>query len=190
MQNVKVTTVGNAATAPDTGQFDKSYANPDLLAPDWSQFYNADPFNSQPPNMIGQDISKVDPLAGISTPNGPILEVQNIESDLLNLRAELPFLPVVKFPRNVFSVFLAANVAGDINVPTGAALVKFTGPGDWYVSSAGRAQVPSATMDPEQAAIYKPDSEWFYCGGIKQFSVVGPNAGTIVTARFIMRPSP
>lgn len=191
MNTSDVETVGDKVTQPKMDQFGRSYADPVILQPDWSQHYNADPFQSQPPNMIDQDISTVDPLAGIKSPGEPVIPVQNVESDLIFLRAELPFIPIMKFPRTIKTAYMAAaNTPTDIIVPEGAALVKFRGPGDWYVSMGGRAIVPGAGGDVDNASIYKPDAEWFYCGGIRQISVVATAAAGIVQAIFIMRPSP
>lgn len=193
MDTSQVETVGNAVTQPSADRFGESYANPDLLNPAWSKFYQADPFQSQPANLINEEISTVAPLAAIKQPGEPITQVQNVESDLLLLRMELPFLPIVKYPRTVKTLFLGANIAGDIAIPGGAALVKFRGPLDYYVSFGGRAVVPTAASvleNPDNDSIFRPEGEWYYIGGINQISVVGPNAGTIVQATFIMRPSP
>ncbi len=168
-----------------------SYADPNMLEPAWGNMFDAMPFDSQPPNLINQDISTVDPLAGIQTPGFAPVQVQNIEADLMMVRAEMPFLPVMRWPTATRTAFMAvANTPADIQIPSGAVLVKLSGPGDWYASFQGLAQVPSATVSGEAGALYKPDDAWYYCGGKAALSVVSSAVNGIVTAKFIMRPSP
>ncbi len=96
----------------------------------------------------------------------------------------MPWLPIQLLPQAVRTAFMPlANVAVDIAVPTGAAIVVFSGPGDFYVSLGGRAQVPAAGMDIEAAGIYKPQG-FFYVGGAKQISVVSPGVNGIVQCSF------
>jgi len=189
-ENVK-TVVPTNPVGNETDPFKASYADPNLLEPDWSAMYQAQPFDSQPANLIGDDISTVDPLAGIQTPGFAPVQVQNIEADLLMVRAEMPFLPILRWPTVTKTVFMAvANTAADILIPSGAVLVKLSGPSDWYASFQGQAQVPSATVNGDAGSLYKPDDAWYYCGGKAALSVVAPAVNGIVTARFIMRPSP
>lgn len=171
--------------------FRDSYADPALLASNFDAHSRALPFSSQPANVQNVDLSTVNPLAGIQQPGSPIVQVQNVESDLAGLRAMLPFLPIMLTPRIIKTAFMAAaNSPVDLEVPTSAALVKFRGPLDYYVSFGGRAVVPIAGGDIDNASIYKPEGEWFYIGGVKSIGVVGPNANTLVQCVFIARPSP
>lgn len=175
----------------ETDPMNASYADPNMLEPGWSAMFTAQPFDSQPANLIGEDISTVDPLAGIQTPGFAPVQVQNIEADLMIVRAEMPFLPIMRWPTATRTAFMAAaNSPADILIPSGAVLVKLSGPGDWYASFQGLAQVPSATISGEAGALYKPDDAWYYCGGKAALSVVSSTVNGIVTARFIMRPSP
>jgi hypothetical protein len=158
---------------------------PDIQAgPDYSSLYRALPFDSAPTTLIGVDASTVDPLAGIASPAQPIIPTQDVFNDLDTLRLKMPWLPIVLFPPLIRSAFMAvANTPTDINVPTGAAIVQFYGPGDFYVSLGGRAVVPSAATEVDASTLYKPTGA-FYIGATKQISVVSPNANGIVQAAF------
>lgn len=108
---------------------------------------------------------------------------QNIEGDLVRLRAEMPFLPITAWPKNIRSVFLAnANVAQNIDIPSDAVLGRFTGSTDYYANFEGAAVVPDAAMigQDQNVSLYKPEWGWIYLAGLKQVSVVSPNANAIV----------
>lgn len=183
--------------ANEKDNFRASYADPELIEiPNFNSLHSSLPFDSQPANIQDMDISLVPPLAGIVQPGSGVQQVQNVETDLAILRAELPWLPILKFPQAIGTVFLAtANLAQDLIIPTGAVVVRFFSGFDYYVSLGGRAVVPTAALFPVNgdafsgASIYKPDN-WFYCGGVKSCSLVAPAANAIVTAVFINRPSP
>lgn len=159
--------------------FVMSYANPDLLTVGAQPVSPLDPFTARR-NVNIEEVDSVDPLAGIAPmPGGPVIPVQNIESDLAWLRGELPFIPVMKFPTTVVSIFLPlAGTAADLIVPDGTVLGLFRGNLEYYVNAQGRAAVPSATSG--EGNLYKPEHAWFYIGGHKQFSVVGTANNTFV----------
>jgi hypothetical protein len=170
-------------TAPDMGP--DFIAGPDIPSgPDFSSLYHALPFDTSPANVIDHDISTVDPLAGISSPGQPVIPTQDVWNDLDTLRLKMPWLPIQLFPPLIRTAFMAAaNTAQDIDVPTGAAIVQFYGPGDFFVSIGGRAVVPIVAGDRESASLYKPSGA-FYIGGAKQISVVSAAVNAIVQAAF------
>lgn len=159
--------------------------DPDIEAgPDFGAHYRALPFDSSPANVMDKDISTVDPLAGIQSPGQPVIPTQDVWNDLDTLRLKMPWVPIELFPSLIRTAFMAvANTPVDINVPTGAAIVRFYGPGDFFVSIGGRAVVPIAGGDVESASLYKPNG-YFYIGGAKQISVVSAAANAIVQAGF------
>lgn len=158
---------------------------PDIEAgPDFGAHYLALPFDSSPANVMDRDISTVDPLAGIQSPGQPVIPTQDVWNDLDTLRLKMPWVPIELFPALIRTAFMAvANKPVDINVPTGAAIVRFYGPGDFFVSIGGRAVVPIAGVDIETATLYKPQG-YFYIGGANQISVVSAAANAIVQAGF------
>lgn len=152
--------------------------------PNFTAHYSALPFDSSPANLIDRDISTVDPLAGIQSPAQPMIPTQDVWNDLAALYAKMPNVEIQLFPQAIRTAFLlTANVAIDLTIPTGAAIVKFFGPGDFYVSIGGRAVVPILGGDVETASLYKPTG-LFYCGGAKQVSVVSATANSVVQAAF------
>lgn len=151
---------------------------------DFSSHYDALPYDASPAHLQGQDISRVDPLAGINSPGQPVIPTQDIWNDLNTLRLKMPWLPITMFPHSIRSAFMAlANTPTDIHVPTSAAIAQFYGTGDFYVSLGGRAVIPTAATDVEASTLYKPQG-FFYIGNAKQISVVSPNANGIVQIAF------
>lgn len=158
--------------------------SPDLMSMQQTPMAPLVPFNGRAPSLIETDITTVPPLAGVA-PGGNVLPVQNIEADLRQLRAEMPFLPIISRPQWSRSLFLAANVAQNVDVPTNVSLVRFASSGEFYVNFDGTASVPTANVF--DGVIYKPEGVWYYCGGLSQVSIVSPNVNTIVTLEFIGR---
>ena len=160
-------------------------AEPDVLAgPDFSAHYTALAFDSSPANVIDHDISTVDPLASIYSLAQPVIPTQDVWNDLDTLRLKMPWLAIELFPPLIRTVFMAViNTATEIHVPSGASIVKFYGPGDFYVSIGGRAAVPVVGVDSVATSLYKPQG-YYYVGGIKQISVVSAAANAIVQAGF------
>lgn len=115
------------------------------------------------------------------TPRGPI-------NDLMSLRQRFPFLPILPLMGEGVAVFLAAGVAQDLQIPDGASLMCIRGNNDFYISVHGNAEVPTATNavpGPSQTkSFYAPQGFLYFVGGLSNFSVVAPNANTIVTACF------
>lgn len=118
-------------------------------------------------------------LAGIAPDGlGHILPVQNAESNLAFLRSEFPFVAIMPFPRRIKTiVFEAGNINQAVNIDLGSAqLIRFRGNADYYVSPNGTAVLPTVANNGPgndmNTSLYKPESEWLYCGGLKQLSVV------------------
>lgn len=128
------------------------------------------------------DSASVDDLAALgSMPGRDPFPSQNIESDLAWLRADMPFLPIIKTPRSIVTAFMAlANTPTEIRIPDGAVMLRFSGDGDYYVSFEHQAVVPSATMDPNLMVVYKPEFAFFYVGAKKTVSVVSAQVNRMV----------
>lgn len=158
---------------------------PDIQdGPDFGQHYDALPFDSSPANLQDRDISKVDPLAGINSPGQPVIPTQDVWNDLDTLRLKMPWLQIYLPPNSIRTAFMAAaNTPTDLQVPTSAAIVMFVGAGDFFVSLGGRAIIPTAATDVEASTMYKPQLT-YYCGGLKQISVVSANVNAVVQALF------
>lgn len=143
-------------------------------------------FNGKAPNLMETDISEVPPLAAVA-PNGNVIPVQNIEADLRQLRSEMPFLHIVSRPQAVTTLFFAAgNAPQNVDVPGNVSLVRFRGNLDYYVNFDGTASVPTVGV-PATGTLYRPEGQWYYCGGLNQVSIVAAAVNTIVTLEFIGR---
>lgn len=81
---------------------------------------------------------------------------------------------------------LAANVAEDITIPTGANMVRLAGTVDFYLRAGAAAAVPAADVtDGSASELIKSNSEpeWRAINGVTQISVCAA-ATCIVTATF------
>jgi hypothetical protein len=125
----------------------------------------------------------------LHTPQGPL-------NDLMSLRRDFPFLPIMPFPALARSMFLTnAGQAVDFRLPNGAALAYFKGNNPWFMSIHGAATVPSATnaQSPtnyatdtgnENSSFMSPEGVWWYVRGVQTVSMVSAVAGAIVTGLF------
>jgi hypothetical protein len=161
--------------------------NPDELAMLQTPLSPMVPFNGKAPNLMETEISTVPDLAGVA-PMGNVLPVQNIQNDLRQLRAEMPFLPIIKRPSRVVSLFLVQNVAQDIEVKSSDALFRFnaTTYPEFWVCFDGRAVVPTLA-NPNTGSIVNPLGVWYYAGMVNQISIVTPSATDRVSIEFIGR---
>jgi len=127
-------------------------------------------------------VDQVDPLTAIQPfPNIAPMQPNNPSDDMLSIREQFPFLPILPFPRIVRTYFLAtANTAQDIDLSQ-FVIVAFRGNGDYYLCMDGAAVVPTAGI-PATSSIYKPEGNFFYAGNMQSCSIVAPNANCIVTA--------
>lgn len=159
------------------------------IAPNITSFPSA-PWNSpqlMPFIGIGEGdlatLSEVDELANISDPNlDYVATPQGPRNQLMHLRAMFPYLPIMPFPPQSVSIALTQNVAYDVNVPDGSCVMLLDGNNDFYASLHGRAETPG--VDGLSKSLYKPVRYPFYVGNVRQFSIIAPNANTIVTAMF------
>lgn len=169
---------------PTIDPFRFSYADPILYAGfGLAPVAPATPFNGQPKGLIDQDITQVDPQAGVA-PLGQVIPVQNIDSDLVALRREMPWLPILKRPLVSTLFFAAANVRQDFAIPPGVGLIRFKGNGGYWVGFDAGATVPSAAQADTFSA-YRPEEEWYYARNLKQVSVVADAINVSVSIRMI-----
>lgn len=130
-------------------------------------------------------IDSVDPLAGLVSPvDNHVMPVQSNQSNLAYFRSSFPFVPIVPWPAFSKTIALAAGVA--VDVPCGdQMLVKFKGNGDYYISFDNAARVPIVgDLSTQNQSVYKPEDDWYYIGGKRQFSVIAPGADIVVCALF------
>lgn len=167
------------------------------LTPNQSAFPSA-PWNSPQAasllafaGALAPDFGAVRPEVGVAAPDGSVnITPQGATNDLMALRAQFPFLPILPFPPQSWAKYLAANTAVECNIPDGCVLMLLRGNNDFYISIQGNAQVPDATNtsdslgDSSNKSFYAPQGILLYCGGMQRFSVIAPNAGTIVSAVF------
>ena len=109
------------------------------------------------------------------TPLNPI-------TDLMQLRAQFPFLPVLPFPRSLVTAVLTANVAQDIQLADGTTVVQFFADGDFYLSVAGNAVVPTSSNVSNAFSLYKPVGVLWYARGMRGVSVASATTGRVVQA--------
>lgn len=93
---------------------------------------------------------------------------------LMALRAQMPFIPIMPFPNESISLFLAAGVATDINLPSGTKMVMFSGNGEYFVSRKGNAVVPTAATPQATGSIMNPEFCFLYVEEINQMSAIAP----------------
>jgi hypothetical protein len=113
---------------------------------------------------------------------------------LAALRTNFPFTSVMQLGSSARArKLVTANQAYELTFPDGALAVKFgqTSGTDVFYSINGNADFPDGTKDisPDYNAPMMNlgyATEWFYCKTIRSISVVSPQAGTIVAARFFL----
>jgi hypothetical protein len=121
----------------------------------------------------------------------PADHVIGIESDLMErdiasrmynpklsaLRAQHQGLAIAPLTNKAIAVVLAANVAVDINLPTGTKMVRFNSDGFFVVSRNGRAQLPPAALvtgdaNCEIGSFWPAFDTYYYVEEIKQLSML------------------
>lgn len=172
--------------------YDFSRGEPNLFSGTVDKPYFDGAFNERGVGRAGPlPDGDLPPLTNISgAPGNPVYPSQNIESSLLRLRAEMPFLPIMAIPTFVRSLFfpvgqtagVPGGVAQDVNIPKGVALLRFAGNSDYWVNFQGRAQVPNAALnfDDQFEGLYKPEWGWIYAGSADQISIVASNDQSFV----------
>lgn len=117
--------------------------------------------------------------------------VMGVESDLMEtdiasrmynpkltaLRAQHAGLPIAPLTNKAIAAVLTANVAMDINLPSGTKMVRFNSDGFFVVSRNGRAQLPPAAlvtgdMDNSIGSFWPAFDTYYYVEEIKQLSVI------------------
>lgn len=139
-------------------------------------------------NITGDMERKVLPLTAMLDPHP-------VRDDIAGLRCNLPFVPILPFPRASFIVSLATGITGDIKIPDNAVLVKLVGQFPFFLTDKGAANgntsAQEATNGNNQFSadiLIALESDWYYIAQMKSLSVRNPNATTqFIGARFIMR---
>jgi len=152
------------------------------------------------------DFTQIHELAAVRSNNGDVAQrPEGPHNALMMLRAEFPFLPIVPWPNDTKSLYLTANIPQDIKCPDQAKLMMISakisnvnGEAPFFMTNRGSAEVPNLTnSNPQlggdfagasaQSGSFTP---WpgcmYYIGNIKDFSVIAPTTGTIVTAMFFI----
>ena len=142
-----------------------------------------------------QPIGEVEETAAIAAPdNSMLITPQGPKNDLMSLRAQYPFLPIMPMPAKVVPLVLTtANLAYNMRIPSGAVLMYMRGNSDYFVSLQGNAEIPSTAntagvgntgVGIDCQSFYAPQGWLFYVNQLKELSFNSPNAGTIVTCSF------
>lgn len=108
-----------------------------------------------------------------------------VNTKLMALRAQMPFVPILPFPDSVLTFIMVANVAQDINLPDGTKMAAFSGNGEYYISKKGNAQIPDGTANTNQSgSMMNPEQSFYYVEEIRQLSVVAPFACKVTVQCF------
>lgn len=136
-----------------------------------------------PPNlsMEERDIGPVPTDTGLMPWPNVIAPPQGPRTDLASLRQQYPFVPIMPFPSIVRGVVLDANVAQDIQFPTGGCVFILAANGDFYANMQGRATIPAIANTNDNGSIFAPTFSWFFTKS-NMLSVIAPNANTYVQA--------
>lgn len=103
---------------------------------------------------------------------------------LAALRAQNPFVEIEQWPEPCTYV-LTANQSKDINIPTHAKMMRFSGNGNYFVTRNGNAFIPTGDKtDNGDGVVFKPEWAWFHCEEIRSVSVIA-QADMVLTVSFI-----
>lgn len=112
---------------------------------------------------------------------------------LMALRTQNPFFEIAQFPDQTMSVQMQAGQIVDINIPTGAKMMRFTAGNvaateNFVVSRKGNPQAPSNVPDYDSGTIVNPVDRFFYCEELSSVTLrhVGVS-GIIVTVEFFVQ---
>lgn len=136
-------------------------------------------------------LGEVEETVGLVAPDHSAnLTPQGSVNVLMSLRAQFPFLPILPIPQAYVSLFMTANVPRELEIPDGMSLMLIRGSADYYMSTKGNAEVPTAVNTAKDQgsriamSFYAPQGILYYVGDIHTISMVAPATGTIVTAQF------
>lgn len=123
------------------------------------------------------------------------LDSHPVADDMANLRANLPFVSIVPWPKSSFLVNLAKDTSDEIRIPDNAVLVKLSGQASFFFTEKGKSDGKTSALaqtqgNPSGAAdvLASGETEWMYCAGMRSVSVRNPNdAAQFIGARFIFR---
>jgi hypothetical protein len=104
--------------------------------------------------------------------------------NLMALRAQLPFLPIMPFTNQNTAVLLAAGETVEITIPQSAKLCRFLGNCEYFVSR-GTARAPTTNVPSDQCGIMNPEDVWYYIEELQTISIHTPVGGRVSVEFFI-----
>lgn len=118
----------------------------------------------------------------------------DVKDDTADIRCNLPFVPVLPFPRAATIVKPVINVAIDIAIPDNSVLMKVSGLAPFFLSQNGQASgqdaaTSSANGNPPGSCdvLIPAASDWILVSGKRMVSVMSPTAANSIGASFITR---
>lgn len=130
----------------------------------------------------GKDETDYAPHAGYQMPDGAPFMKQDAISDLTKIRAQFPFLSVMRMPRSITVECVAADTAYTIDIPDRAIIATIQATENFYISTGGACK--SVATDMGEGQLLNPSYSWFYIGNKRQISVMSPVAGAIVQLQY------
>ncbi len=137
-----------------------------------------------------QSISTVPEETAFDPGNQPdnVIRPQSSMTDLMMLRAQFPFTEIMPFPTKSINLKLALGIPIQANIPSGTKLMRFTGSGNFWVSTKGNASFPALAPttgqvgdDNSDGSLYRPDRNYFYVTGKGQVSIISDTADVQVS---------
>jgi hypothetical protein len=145
---------------------------------------------------VGEDYDATPPMTAWNPSGEKVSPSGNPHSDLVNMRADFPFVPIFPVPDDVVSVVCvnpntAVSPASsyDVTLPSGTTVIAFEADGnDFYVNFDGNALNPSIVAvgnDPTSdnnrcQSLFAPRNRFWYVGALHQLSVSSPTPNRIV----------
>jgi hypothetical protein len=132
-------------------------------------------------NPTGIDLGELPTTMGaLSYPNQPTTPL-GPRNDLLDLRSQFPFVPIMPWPVGVIGVIAGPTAPSDMVFPDGTVAFILSGNGDYYASMQGPAEIPTVANLQQNKSIFRPEFSWFYTKS-NRISIIAPNANTHVQA--------
>jgi hypothetical protein len=131
---------------------------------------------------VEQDNTDVAPRAGFTMPDGSPAMRGGPIPELSKIRANFPFLSIMKIPRSITVVCTDADTPYVLDIPDKAVIGTFQSTSDFYVSFGGKAK--SVGSDMQEGQLVNPVYSWFYIGNKRQLSVISPTAGAVVQLHY------
>jgi len=161
----------------------------EFLDPKTGKEQNAETFDlgeAEMPGLPYVGLTGLPPKDGISQiPNDAARKPEgdapsfDAASDLAFIRHSFPFVPIMQAPQKVVTVSVDNTKPQSVDLPAETTVIKIVGNGDWYVSFAGNAAVPSVTLGyTTDTSLYKP-ADYFYVRGVTKLSFAAAAAQQI-----------